>query len=91
MPFLEETSRFEALNDKEKDRYSRVKVPKQTEQSNSWALKNFREWQKDYRIGNPNSGFRGDVLEKVHCQELDEVLSTFVVETWKENGDKYPP
>ena len=25
------------------------------------------------------------------CQELDEVLSTFTVETRKENGKKYPP
>ena len=25
------------------------------------------------------------------CKELDEVLSTFIVETRKENGEKYPP
>ena len=27
----------------------------------------------------------------MECQELDEVLSTLIVETRKENGEKYPP
>ena len=27
----------------------------------------------------------------MECQELDEVLSTLIVETRKENGEEYPP
>ena len=32
---------------------------------------------------------RRDILGSMECQELDEVLSTLIVETRKENGEKY--
>ena len=83
--------RFAPVDSKEVEQYSRIKVPRRTEQSNNWAIKNFREWQKDYNDRNPHGNIRDDVLEAPDFQELDEVLSTFVVETRKESGEKYPP
>ena len=61
-----------------------------TEQSNNWAANNFEEWRRDYNRRNLGSEIRGGILESMDCQELDEVLSTFTVETRKENGKKYP-
>ena len=61
-----------------------------TKQSNNWATGNFEEWRRDYNGRNPGSEIRRDILGSMDCQELDEVLSTFIVETRKENGEKYP-
>ena len=63
----------------EVDQYSLVKVPKCTEQSNNWATSHFEEWQRDYNGRNPGSEIRRDILGSMDCQELDEVLSTFIV------------
>ena len=68
-----------------------MKVFKCTEQSNNWAASNFEEWQRDYNRRNPGSEIHRDILGSMDCQELDEVLSTFIVETRKEKGKKYPP
>ena len=81
---------FAALESEEVDQYSLVKVPKRTEQSNNWAASNFEEWQRD-NGRNPGSEIHRDILGSIDCQELDEVLSAFIVETRKENGEKYPP
>ena len=59
-------------------------------QSNNWAASNFEEWQRN-NGRNPGSEIRRDILGSMDCHELDEVLSTFIVETRKENGEKYPP
>ena len=63
------------------DQYSLVKVPKCTKQSNNLAANNFEEWRRDYYRRNLGSEIRGDILGSMGCQELDEVLSTFTVET----------
>ena len=72
---------FAVLEREDVDQYSLVKVPKCTEQSNNWAANNFEEWRRDYNRRNLGSEIRGDILESMDCQELDEVLSTFTVET----------
>ena len=72
---------FAALEREEVDQYSLVKVPKRTEQSNNWVTSNFEEWPRDYNERNPGSEIRRDILGSMDCQELDEVLSTFIVET----------
>ena len=82
---------FAALEREEVDQYSLVKVPKRTEQSNNWTTSNFEEWPRDYNGRNRGSEIRRDILGSMDCQELDEVLSTFIVETRKGNGEKYPP
>ena len=82
---------FAVLEREDADQYSVVKVPKCTEQSNNWAANNFEEWRRDYNRRNLGSEIRIDILGSMDCQELDEVLSTFTVETRKENGKKYPP
>ena len=82
--------RFAALEREEVDQYSLVKAPKHTEQSNNWATSNFEEWRRDYNGRNPHSEIRRDISGSMDCQELDEVLSMFIVETWKENREKYP-
>ena len=81
---------FAALERQEVDQYSLVKVPKHTKQSNNWAASNFEEWRRDYNGRNPGNEIGRDILGSMDCQELDEVLSTFIVETRKENGEKYP-
>ena len=70
--------RFAALEREEVDQYSIVKVPKCTEQSNNWAASNYEEWQRDYNRRNPGGS--------TDCQELDEVQTTFIVETRKGMG-----
>ena len=81
---------FAVLERENVDQYSLVKVPKCTERSNNWAANNFQEWRRDYNRRNLGSEIRGDILESMDCQKLDEVLSTFSVETRKKNGKKYP-
>ena len=83
--------RFAVIDTDEMEQYSRIKVSKHTEQSNNRAVRNFKEWQRDYNGRNPDSKIRDDVLENLDFQELDGVLSTYIVETRKENGEKYPP
>ena len=83
--------RFAALEWEEVDHYSLVKVPKCTEQSNNWAASNFEEWRRDYNGRNLGSEIHTDILGSMDCQELDEVLSVFIVETRKENRENYPP
>ena len=80
--------RFTALEREEVDQYSLVEAPKHTEQSNNWAVSNFEEWRRDYNRRNPGSETRRDILGSMDCQELDEVLSTLIIETRKENGEK---
>ena len=82
---------FAALEKEEVNQYSLVTVPKHMEQSNNWAANNFEEWWRDYNRRNPSSEIRRDILGSMGCKDLDEVLSTFIVETRKENGKKYPP
>ncbi len=72
--------RFAALEREEVEQCSLVKVPKRTKQSN------FEQCRRDYNRRNPGSEIRRDILESMECQELDEVLSTLIVETRKENG-----
>ena len=63
----------------------------QTYGAEQWAASNFEEWRRDYNRRNPGSEIRRDILGSMECQELDEVLSTLIVETRKENGEKYRP
>ena len=73
--------RFAALEREEVDQYSLVKVAKHTEQSNNWAASNFAEWRRNYNGRNPGSEIHRDILGAMDCQELDEVLSAFIVDT----------
>ena len=82
--------RFVPLEREEVDQYSLVKVPKHTKQSNNWAASNFEEWRRVYNGRNHSSEIRRDILGSMDFQELDEVLSAFIVETRKENRKKYP-
>ena len=51
------------------------------EQRNNWDTSYFAEWQRDYNRRNPGSEIHRDILGSMDCQELDEVLSTFIGET----------
>ena len=63
----------------------------QTYETEQQAANDFEEWWRDYNGRNPGSEICRDILGSMDCKELDEVLSTFIVETRKENGEKYPP
>ena len=62
----------------------------QTYEAEQQAASNFEEWPRGYNRRNPSSEICGDILGSMESQELDELLSTLIVETRKENGGKYP-
>ena len=73
--------RFTTLSKEELDHLSKACVPKNTESSTRWALRNFRSWMSDRNRCN---------AEK--CPEsLLEDTDVFVAETRKVNGEPYPP
>ena len=80
-------------------------VPSSTKYKNKWALKLFREWQKQREmkvpILNPGGLFKDYELHKVtpvSCEiegmdaiSLNYWLTKFVMEVAKDSGERYPP
>ena len=92
LPVHKSKQRFaEVTSSEELDRVSKSFVPKNTEKNTKWALSTFQQWilsrnqrcadtlDSEILIGDP-----GD------CLELCRVLSLFVVEARKSNGEPYP-
>ena len=71
---------------------SKPSVPKNTEKSSKWAIKNLKEWYVDYNSRNPNEMCPEDILSHTCSKEvLDKWLCVFINETRSRTGDPYPP
>ena len=80
-------------------------VPSSTTYKNKWALKLFREWQKQREmkvpILDPGGLFKDYELHKVtpvscEIEDMDAIslnywLAKFVMEVAKDSGERYPP
>ena len=73
---------------KSEDEVSEAEKPNNTHRCNSWALNNFTSWlgSLEEKVDNPDTVLLTDD-PKVLCS----YLCRFVMETRKENGEKYPP
>lgn len=81
-----ETSREEILA------LEKVQVPKNTEVTTKWALKNLNDWFKDYQERNPDCPCPESILTpSASKDDLNKYLTIYITETRNKNGDRYPP
>ena len=68
-------------------------VPKNTEKSTKWALRNFEEWREVRNQRFPQNQVPSDLLTNtdVDCTTLCKWLSHFVAETRNGKGEEYSP
>ena len=65
-------------------------VPANTEANTEWAVRNFDAWA-DWRIAqNPDDPVPSDILSCGDAVALSKRLSLYVIETWKQDGGRYP-
>ena len=65
--------------------------PANTEATTQWAVNNFTKWAANRRALVPDDPVPSDLLVCHDPAIVSKYLCMFVVETRKENGDKYPP
>lgn len=84
--------RFEETSEEDLAELLKPQVPKNTETSTRWAMKNFRDWYEDYNARNPSKCCPEEVvLSSCSPELLNKWLCVFVSETRNQNGEKYPP
>lgn len=70
----------------------KAQVPKNTEVSTRWALKNLNHWFVNYQERNPDSPCPASFLTPSASKEdLNKYLTIYISETRNKNGDRYPP
>lgn len=81
-------NRFKKVSEDEVSEAEKGFIPNNTRHCNSWALNNFTSWlgSLEEKVDNPDTVLLTDD-PKVLCS----YLCRFVMETRKENGEKYPP
>jgi len=85
-------SRFASpLNEQELDKFAEGLKPANTEASTLWAVNNFTKWAENRQKLAPHDPVPDNLLECHNPATVCKYLCMFVVETRKENGDKYPP
>ncbi len=83
--------RFEESTDEDLARLLKPQVPKNTDVSTRWAMKNFRDWYEDYNTRNPSNRCPEELmLSSCSLALLNKWLCVFVSETRNQNGEKYP-
>ena len=65
-------------------------VPKNTLTNNDWALSNFMQWAEWRRKAYPGDPVPVDVLTSVDAVILNKWLSLYIIETRKQDGQRYP-
>ena len=83
-------TRFSKLSNEELDILSKTFIPKNTENSTKWAMDNFMSWMSN-RNKSSEEKCPETLLEDMEPATLNKWLSTFVAETRKVNGERYPP
>ena len=84
--------RFKTVSEDQLTAMSKPSVPKNTEKSSKWAIKNLKEWYEDYNSRNTNEMCPEEILSHTCSKEvLDKWLCVFINETRSRTGDPYPP
>ena len=81
------------LSDDDADKMALGYVPKNTEKSTKWALRNFEEWREVRNQRFPENPIPSNLLTStnVDCTMLCKWLSHFVAETRNGKGEEYSP
>ena len=79
--------------DEEADKIAVGYVPRNTEKTTKWALRNFEEWREVRNRRFPSDQVRSDLLtnSSMESSTLFKWLSHFVVETRNGRGEEYTP
>uniref|UniRef100_A0A1X7T9L7 Uncharacterized protein n=1 Tax=Amphimedon queenslandica TaxID=400682 RepID=A0A1X7T9L7_AMPQE len=85
--------RFQPSSSEEIDEMAKRKVPKNTEKTSKWAMKNLEDWFKDYNERNPDKKCPDEFLTGHGCSKevICKWLCLFVNETRNKSGERYPP
>ena len=75
----------------ELDKLAEGLKPANTEASTQWAVNNFTKWAENQRKLASHDPAPVDLLGCHNPATVSKYLCMFVAETWKENGEKYPP
>lgn len=86
----QEKSRF-CSPGKSLESYQQGFVPKNTEINTSWALRNFKDWRKDYNERHTDCQCPEDLLLSGSPKDVSFWLQKYVLGTRKKTGDRYPP
>ena len=67
-------------------------VPKSTQKSTSWALRNFVDWREERQQNCPDEKCRSDLFDSPpwNVEELNHWLCLYVLKTRRTDGKKYP-
>ena len=89
---LNKRQRFVPVAKETLDSMADLQVPKNTEISTRWAMKNFQDWHKDYNERNFGDQCPDKLLLPTCSKELlNKWLSVYVTETRSKDGSCYPP
>ena len=85
------TNRFSFKTESEMKVLSKGFVPKNTSNSTSWAVRNFRAWSNSRNECFPDDPVPNDLLTSSDTETLNKWLSLFAAETRNSKGEPYPP
>ena len=87
-----ETSRFPLpTRSPQRKMAARGVIPRNTEASTQWALRNFIAWAKNREAAGDSHAVPKDLLESHDAELVCKWLSLYVMETRREDGGRYPP
>ena len=85
-------NRFKKASDSELQQMMKAKIPKNTDISTPWAIKNFTDWLSDYNLRNCESVFPEEViLPLCPAKTFHKWLCVYAVETRSQTREPYPP
>ena len=79
------------VTEAEAEKYAVAYIPKNTEKTTKWALRNFEDWREVRNRQFPNDKVPMDLLTSDNPTLLSKWLSRFVAETRNAKGDPYTP
>ena len=79
---------FQAASDNDLAMFSKPQVPKNTDVSTRWAMKNFTDWYQDYNARNPEEPCPKEV-NSPKCSTA--VLNRWLVFLFQKQEMQYPP
>ena len=82
---------FKQLSDEELAGLTSKFVPKNTDKTTKWALKNFSDWREARNASNCTEKCPDDLLENPNPISLNKWLSRYVAETRQQDGTLYLP
>ena len=84
--------RFKRATEEELETLSFNKMPKNTEASTKWSIKNFTDWFHGYNSRNPDNKCPDELLlPTCSIEVLNKWLCVYAAETRSHTGQEYPP